>query len=123
MRLSRSLAAASSSRWTLVAVLSVVAFLNEVDRHAVYALFPLLENDLGMSKQQLGMLGSAFLWAYAIMGPQAGYIGDRFPRRFVIMLSLLLWSIVTGLNGFATSGNQLILLRVLLAITEALYVP
>jgi predicted MFS family arabinose efflux permease len=110
-------------KWIVVAVLSLVAFLNEVDRHAIYALFPLLEKDLGMSKMQLGMLGSAFLWAYALVGPQAGYVGDRFPRRYVIICSLALWSAMTGLNGFATSGNQLIYLRVLLAVSEAFYMP
>ena len=95
-------ASAPHYKWLLVAVLSLVAFLNEVDRHAIYALFPLLEKDLGMSKLQLGMLGSAFLWAYALLGPQAGYAGDRFPRRYVIICSLVLWSVMTGLNGFAT---------------------
>jgi predicted MFS family arabinose efflux permease len=110
-------------KWIVVAVLALVAFLNEVDRHAIYALFPLLEKDLGMSKLQLGMLGSAFLWAYALLGPQAGYVGDRFPRRYVIICSLLLWSLMTGLNGFATSGTQLIYLRVLLAVSEAFYMP
>jgi MFS family permease len=76
-----------------------------------------------MSKMELGMLGAAFLWAYAVVGPQAGYVGDRFPRRYVITASLVLWSAVTGLNGFATSGTQLIYLRVLLAVSEAFYMP
>jgi predicted MFS family arabinose efflux permease len=116
-------ATAPQYKWVVVAVLSVVAFLNEVDRHAIYALFPLLEKDLGMSKLQLGLLGSAFLWAYALLGPQAGYVGDRFPRRYVIIGSLALWSVMTGLNGFATSGSQLIYLRVLLAVSEAFYMP
>jgi MFS family permease len=110
-------------KWIVVGVLFVVAFLNEVDRHAIYALFPLLEKDLGMSKLQLGMLGSAFLWAYAVLGPHAGYIGDRFPRRKVIMFSLGAWSTMTALNGFVTSGNQLIVLRACLAIAEAFYMP
>jgi MFS family permease len=113
----------SSYKWILVAALSFVAFLNEIDRHAIYALFPLLEKDLGMSKMALGMLGSSFLWAYAVLGPQAGWVGDRFPRRYVITLSLVLWSLMTGLNGIATSGNQLINLRVLLAVSEAFYMP
>ena len=112
-----------SYKWVVVGLLSIVAFLNEVDRHAIYALFPLLERELGMSKVALGMLGSAFLWAYAVCGPQAGWVGDRFPRRYVIAASLVLWSLMTGLNGFAKSGNQLIYLRVLLAVTEAFYVP
>src|SRR6266566_202379 len=88
----------SSYKWILVAALSFVAFLNEIDRHAIYALFPLLEKDLGMSKIALGMLGSSFLWAYAVLGPQAGWVGDRFPRRYVIALSLVLWSLMTGLK-------------------------
>lgn len=110
-------------KWLVVGLLWVAGFLNAVDRHSIYALFPVLETELAMTKVQLGLLGSAFLWPYAVLGPLAGYVGDRFSRRKVIMVSLLSWSAITFCNGFAYSGATLILLRVLLAISEAFYLP
>lgn len=110
-------------KWFVVALLCIVGFLNAVDRHSIYAIFPALERELGMSSVQLGMLGSAFVWPYGLLGPFAGYAGDRFPRRNVIMVSLLAWSAVTGLNALTTSPNQLIVLRALLAVSEAFYLP
>lgn len=120
---SPSFVSSAGYKWLVVAVLWVTGFLNAVDRHSMYALFPVLETDLGMTKYQLGLLGSAFLWPYAVLGPLAGYVGDRFARRKVIVISLLLWSAVTFLNGFAQSPAYLIGLRALLAITEAFYLP
>ncbi len=110
-------------KWAVVGLLWVAGFLNAVDRHSIYALFPVLEKELFMSKVQLGLLGSAFLWAYAILGPFSGYVGDRFPRRKVILFSLFAWSATTGLNGLAHSANALLALRVLLAVSEAFYLP
>src|SRR5437879_10765935 len=81
----------SSYKWILVAAGSFVTSLNEIDRHAIYALFPLLEKDLDTSKLALSMLGSSFLCAYVALGQQAGWVGDRFLRRYVIALSLVRW--------------------------------
>jgi MFS family permease len=114
---------ASRYKWVVVGLLWVAGLLNAVDRHSVFAVFPVLEKDLGMSRVELGLLGSAFLWAYAALGPFAGYVGDRFPRRSVIIASLFAWSVTTAVCGLTQSGLQLILLRVALAVSEAFYLP
>jgi len=41
-------------------------FLNYCDRQAVFAMFPSLQSDLGMTDQQLGLTGAYFLWVYAL---------------------------------------------------------
>jgi len=110
-------------KWMVVGLLWVAGFFNAVDRHSIYSLFPVFEKELGASQLELGLLGSGFLWAYAMLGPFAGYIGDRFPRRKVIIISVLCWSLTTALSGFSNSTNMLIALRVLLAVCEAFYLP
>ncbi len=78
-------------------------FLNYCDRQAVFAMFPSLQTDLGMTDQQLGLTGAYFLWVYALGCPVAGIIGDRVSKRILVVLSLIIWSLVTVMTGLARS--------------------
>lgn len=110
-------------RWLLVAVLWVVAVLNYVDRQVIFAVFPLLSADLGLSSLQLGLLSTVFLWVYGALSPFAGFVADRMGRARLIGVSLLVWSAVTLATGFSTSFVQLIIARGLMGISEACYLP
>lgn len=109
--------------WVLVALLWVVAALNYLDRQVIFSLFPLLRSDLHVTSMQLGFLGTAFLWVYAIVSPFAGYLADRFNRRNLILLSYLVWTTVTFLIGMAHSYTQLLIAQALMGISEACYLP
>lgn len=98
-------------------------FLNYSDRQAVFAMFPTLKSDLGLTDTQLGLTGSIFLWVYALGCPIAGQIADRFSKRRLVVLSLALWSIVTVATGFANSAFVLLALRAAMGISESLYMP
>ena len=110
-------------KWTLVALLWVVALLNYLDRQVIFAVFPLLEAELHISSVQLGFLGTSFLWVYGLLSPLGGYLADRFGRRQVILASLLVWSLVTWLTGQARNYGELVLARGLMGISEACYLP
>jgi MFS family permease len=107
----------------LVAFMWVAYFLNYADRQAVFAMFPALKSGLGMSDSQLGLVGAAFLWVYAFGCPIAGQIGDRFSKRLLVVLSLVVWSLVTVATGFAMSAMMLLTLRGVMGISESLYMP
>jgi len=110
-------------KWILVAVLFLAASLNYADRAALTAVFPLLRKDLGMSDLALAGIGSFFLWSYALCSPLAGYLGDRFSRSALVTWSVTAWSAVTLLTAFVQSSEQLLAMRVLLGVSEALYIP
>ncbi len=111
------------SAWWLVGLLWVVALLNYLDRQVLFSLLPLLREDLHLSDPQLGLLSAAFLWVYSFASPLAGYFGDRFGYRKVIMFSLMIWSAVTFVTGLAQSFGQLFLVRGLMGLSEACYLP
>ncbi|MBS1858218.1 MAG: MFS transporter [Acidobacteria bacterium] len=113
----------SRYRWTLVALLWVVALLNYLDRQVIFAVFPLLEKDLRVSSVELGLLGTAFLWIYGVLSPLGGWLADRMGRRGVILLSLGVWSAVTILTGLARNYHELLIARALMGISEACYLP
>ena len=75
-----------------------------------------LMKDLGIGKQQAGMLGSVTLIAGALGGIVFGYIADRFGRTKALMGSVLLYAIFTAACGFAQTVPQLAVFRILLGI-------
>ena len=113
----------SNYPWFITGVLFFCAALNYADRTAVSSVFPLLQHDFGMSDVALAAIGSFFLWSYASASPVAGLLADRFSRSRLVVCSLLLWSLVTAATAFAPSANWLLFARVLLGLSECLYLP
>jgi len=106
-----------------VGVMWLIACLNYTDRMTIFSVFPVLKNEMGLTDIGLALIGSSFLWVYAVFSPVGGYLGDRFPRRRVILGSLVLFSLITFATGLARTGNQLVALRCLLGISEAVFLP
>jgi MFS family permease len=109
--------------WVLVALLWFVFLLNYLDREVIFSVFPLLQRNLKLSDLELGLLSTSFLWVYAIASPLAGYLADRFGRKKVIVVSLMVWSLMTWATGKARNFRELILVRGLMGVSEAAYLP
>jgi MFS family permease len=72
---------------------------------------------------QTGLLGSSFLFVYAIGALPLGVLADRIKRKDVIAAGVALWSLATVLTAFATSFVSLLATRALLGVGEASYNP
>lgn len=112
-----------SRAWLFVGLLCVVGCLNYLDRTMITTMRGSIVHDMPMTDAQFGLLSSVFLWVYGLLSPFAGYLADRFNRSKVIIISLLVWSFVTFLTGFAKTFDQLLLTRALMGISEACYIP
>lgn len=111
--------------WVVVGLLWVVAMLNYMDRQMLSTMKVAMMGDIvELEKaENFGRLMAIFLWIYALMSPMAGLIADRVNRKWLIVGSLAVWSGVTMAMGYSTSFDQLYLLRALMGISEALYIP
>ena len=109
--------------WLVVGLLWLVAFLNYIDRQVIFSMFPLVEKEFHLSGAELGFLGTVFLWVYGLASPFAGYLADRFGRVRIILVSLLIWSLVTWATGHARSYGELVAARALMGLSEACYLP
>jgi len=109
--------------WLVVGLLWVVALLNYLDRVMITTMRGSLMEAIPMTDAQFGLLTSVFLWVYAVLSPFAGFLADRFSRSRVILWSLLAWSALTWLTGHAKTFEQLLVVRALMGISEATYIP
>lgn len=111
--------------WVLVGLLWFVALLNYMDRQMLSTMKPSMQGDIIEleSAANFGRLMAIFLWIYGFMSPVAGMIADKVNRKWLIIISLFVWSGVTFAMGYATSFNQLYLLRAIMGVSEALYIP
>ena len=112
-----------SYKWWVVFMLWFVCFLNYADRQAISAIFPKLEQEFGFNKEQLGLIGSAFMWVYALGAPLAGYIGDRMRRKELILGGCVFWSLITVLTGRCTALWQFVTVRASEGFGETFYFP
>jgi len=104
-------------------MLWTVCWLNYADRQAIFALFPLLRSEFGVDSVRLALLGTSFMWVYALSGPVAGWAGDRLSRRGLILCGLVLWLLVTVATILSRSFWQMVFLRAFSGLAEAVYFP
>lgn len=111
--------------WLVVCMLWFVALLNYLDRQMLSTMKPSMMVDIAelVSATNFGRLMAVFLWIYALMSPISGIMADRLNRKWLIVGSIFIWSAVTMLMGYATTFNQLYILRAIMGISEAFYIP
>lgn len=112
--------------WICVAVLWVVVMLNYFDRQLLAVLNESITegNDkIEMTQAQFGSITSAFLVVYAALSPVGGFLADRFSRKFIILMSLVIWSVVTYMTGASESFEELLFWRAMMGVSEAFYIP
>jgi MFS family permease len=111
--------------WIVVILLVPVALLNYLDRQMLATMKTSMVGDIpGLGTEEgWGWVLGWFKWTYAILSPFGGYIADRYSKRHVICLSLLVWSAVTWWTGHVTSYHELVWARALMGVSEAFYIP
>jgi predicted MFS family arabinose efflux permease len=90
-----------------------------LDRQALMAIAPTVTQELGISEAAYGLLGSAFAFAYLLVGPSAGALVDRIGARRGLPAAIVLWTAVAAAHALAPGFATLFVLRLLLGATEA----
>jgi predicted MFS family arabinose efflux permease len=110
-----------SRPWIVLAFLTGVNLLNYIDRQILYAVFPPIQAELGLSDTQLGILASAFMWVYLCTAPIFGLLADRWSRPRLMGLGVAIWSVATAFSGVVRSHAELLFGRAAVGIGEASY--
>lgn len=112
----------SIQRWS-IALLVTGGALNYIDRATLSVANKLIQDELGIPVAKMGLLLSAFLWAYAIAQLPVGGLIDRYGPRKMLGLGLFSWSVAQAAGGFVTSFGVFIAARFALGVGEAPLFP
>lgn len=110
--------------WYALGLLGTVNLLNYLDRTLIYILFAPIKKELSFTDFELALLGTtSFVIFFTVLGVPFGRLADRASRKNMIAAGLTVWSLFSGLTGFASSFWSLFLCRVMVGIGEATLAP
>ena len=110
--------------WYVVAVLMFAYTVSFIDRQILSLLVQPIRRDLGISDTEFSLLaGFAFALFYATLGIPIARLADRTNRRFLIMIGVVVWSVMTAACGLTKSYWQLFLARMGVGAGEATLSP
>ncbi|MEQ1785553.1 MAG: MFS transporter [Acidimicrobiales bacterium] len=104
-------------------VLAGVGFIDAVDRGILPGVLTKVQDDLGFSDTQAGLLGTAFVLTGFLVVLPAGYLADRYTRTKIIAVVLASWGVISGLNAAVRTFWQFLLVRATLGIGETVDNP
>jgi len=106
-------------RWYILALIGLMYLITYLDRVNISTAAPVISKEFGFDKVTMGLIFSAFGWAYAIFQVPGGWLGDRFGARKVLTIIVAYWSIMTAATAAATGAISLGIVRFLFGMGEA----
>ena len=114
----------SAYAWYAVGLLATVNAFNYLDRTLIYILFEPIRREMFFSDFQLALLGTtSFVIFFTLLGVPFGRLADRSSRKNMIAAGLAVWSLFSGLTGFANGFWGLFFCRVMVGVGEATLGP
>jgi EmrB/QacA subfamily drug resistance transporter len=112
----------ATTYWTL-AITSLALFMVSLDNLVVTTALPVIRRDLHASISQLEWTVNAYTLTFAVLLLTGAALGDRFGRRRLFVLGLLLFTGASALAALSTSANVLDVARALQGIGGAIVMP
>lgn len=110
--------------WVALAMLTFIYVLNFLDRQLLAILAKPIQDSLGVSDTQLGLIGGLyFALFYCLISIPVGWLADRSNRVKVLSLACVIWSAATVACGMASTYPQLVVARMSVGVGEAGGVP
>ncbi|MBS1979403.1 MAG: MFS transporter [Bacteroidetes bacterium] len=109
--------------WYALFVLFLINALNFYDRQIIGAVAEPIRKEWSLSDMQLGVLSTAFILMYAVVGLPFGRLSDRYSRKHILSIGVILWSLLTALSGIAGNYAGLFASRLGVGFGEASCAP
>src|SRR5476649_2619813 len=109
----------SMGRWYILVLISVMYLITYLDRVNISVAAPVISKEFGFDKITMGVIFSAFVWAYALFQVPGGWLSDRFGARPVLATIVAYWSVMTAATAAATGVYSFVIVRFLFGVGEA----
>jgi EmrB/QacA subfamily drug resistance transporter len=107
-----------------VSVVFVAAmFMNIMDITIVNVALPSIGHQFGVSEAALDSIAVGYLVSLAVFIPAAGWLGDRFGSKRILLLAIALFTGASALCGLADSLGQLVVFRVVQGVGGGMLTP
>ena len=103
-------------------LLIALNLLNYIDRYILPGELSLVQNEFHATREQMGALTTAMFFVYMLAAPLTGWLGDRFPRKPLIIAGATLWSIATLSTAWVHDYWTLYIRHAIVGIGEASFV-
>jgi MFS transporter, Spinster family, sphingosine-1-phosphate transporter len=104
---------------TALVLLTALNFVNYIDRYILPGVQEQIKTEFHLSDQHIGSLTFWFMIAYMGTSPITGWLGDRFPRKPMIVIAALFWSGINFFTASVHSYDSLLIRHAALGIGEA----
>jgi MFS family permease len=94
-----------------------------LDRFIINPLFPVMQKDLGLNYQDLGLISAVLALGWGFASVLCGRLSDRVGRKRVLVPAIVAFSLLVGSSGLATGLVSLLLIRGLMGLAEGAFVP
>jgi MFS transporter, Spinster family, sphingosine-1-phosphate transporter len=102
-------------------LLTCLNLFNFIDRYVLPGVQPLIQREFHIDDARVGLLTSAFFITYMLIAPATGWLGDRLPRKPLIVAGALIWSAATLLTAFVHDYQTLLIRHAAVGIGEATF--
>lgn len=106
---------------TALGLLTALNLFNFIDRYVLPGVQPLVQREFGVTDERIGALTTAFFVTYMLAAPLTGWLGDRLPRKPLVVAGALLWSVATLFSATVHSYGQLYFRHAVVGIGEATF--
>src|SRR5205085_3034309 len=103
----------SKARWYILFLIGLMYLITYLDRVNISTAAPEISKEFGFDKITMGVIFSAFVWAYALFQVPGGWLSDRFGARPVLGAIVAYWSIMTAATAAASGAVSFVVMRFL----------
>jgi predicted MFS family arabinose efflux permease len=107
-----------NARYAL-AILFAVNMMNFFDRQIIASVSKPIIDEWSLTDTQMGLIGTAFIWIYAVVGVPFGVWADRGSRKKLLSMAVTIWSLFTAASGLAWNYGALFLARMGVGVGES----
>lgn len=112
-----------ANNYFVITLLFLVNLLNYIDRYTLAGVLRETQDYFNISDSESGLLQTVFICSYMLLAPLFGYLGDRYPRKWLIIFGITFWSLMTLAGSFVPKDMfwLFVLIRSFVGIGEASY--
>ncbi len=106
-----------------VALLALGMGMVGLDRFLINPLFPVMQKELSLDYQDLGLISAVLALAWGVASIVGGRLSDRVGHKRVLVPAMLIFSLLVATSGLATGLISLMVIRGVMGLAEGAYVP